>query len=109
MSQQWGAPLTDTKKDTLPAAPADDPFASFMNMQASSNAAPQEDQQRSDIPAQVNSMSVPQATQQRSTIPIDAAYQPQAVPAYPANQQAFFRGHVRAWSPEDHGMFPENP
>lgn len=115
---QWNVPSVDaaTKKDTLPIAPANDPFASFMNMQSSQNAVPQVPQQRSDIPAPVaapqdiqqrNDIPVPvpapQETQQRSEIPLDAAYQVPADQAYPSMQRAYLR------SPEDHGFFPENP
>lgn len=94
VNQQWNAanvaapaqPQVDaTKKDTLPAAPASDPFAQFMNIQSSSNAAPQPIQQRSDIPS-------------------DQSYN-----TIPANQQAYFRQQYRFWSPEDDGIFPENP
>ncbi|XP_020907062.1 uncharacterized protein LOC110245147 [Exaiptasia diaphana] len=124
---QWNAPsaYAATKKDTLPAAPAaqaDDPFANFMNMQSSQNAAPQAPQQRSNIPAPVAApqeiqqrndipapVPAPQETQQRSAIPIDAAYQAPVDQAYPSMQQAYFRDHLRKWSPEDDGMFPENP
>ncbi|XP_031563531.1 putative uncharacterized protein DDB_G0289963 isoform X1 [Actinia tenebrosa] len=74
-----------TKKDTLPAAPASDPFAQFMNIQSSSDTAPQPIQQRSDIPD-------------------DQSYN-----TIPDNQQAYFRQQYRLWSPEDDGIFPENP
>jgi hypothetical protein len=93
---QWSAPnvapaqpqVVASKKDTLPAAPSSDPFAQFMNIQSSPDTTPQAIQQRSDIPSD----------------------QPQA-PSYnmiPVNQQAYFRDQVKAWSPEDDGIFPEN-
>ncbi|XP_032226109.2 probable basic-leucine zipper transcription factor I isoform X3 [Nematostella vectensis] len=76
--------------------------------------APQATQQRSDIqpnPFQAQQpnnvdLTAPQVNQQRSDIQADPSQAQQGFNQMPAASQATW---MRQWSPEDHGLFPENP